>query len=113
MGIMATGVHHPSVTRAVREVIFLHNRQRIEIGAKGDHRNVACRVAGNFGHNTSAVRSQLIANPCPCELLGDEHGRLILVAAQFGKSVQVSADLENFRFKLGDATLQTLYEGLR
>ena len=105
MGIMAAGVHHAGVTRAVGDVILLSDGQRVEIGAKGDDRNVPRWVTGNFRDNSSVVRPQLIANARGRQLLGDKRGRLMLIAAQLGTGMQVSADLENFRFKLGNGTL--------
>ena len=110
MGIMATGVHHPGVARTVRDVILLYDGQRVEIGSKGDNGNVPRRVTGNFRDNPSAFRPQLIADACGCQVLGDKRGRLMLIAAQLGTGMQVSAELENFRFKLDNGTLQTLYQ---
>jgi hypothetical protein len=111
MRIMATGVHHPCVTRAVRDVVLLQDGQRVEIGAKGDNRSIPRRVAGNFRNNSSAIRPQPIANARGCEVLGHKRSRSILIAAQLRRSVQVSSNLENFRLKLRDGTLQMLYEG--
>ena len=40
MRIVTACVHHPGISRPIRNLVFLGDGQRIDVGAKGDHRSL-------------------------------------------------------------------------
>ena len=108
VAVVAAGVHHPRVLRAVLDLVCFLDRQRVHVGPQ-QHGPARTRAAGAPDQGRDAGRG----DPGPDVLgtegaqpLGDEARRLFLVKGEFRVLVQVPPVGNDPGQDLGDGVMQ-------
>ena len=103
VAVMAAGMHHAGVLRAVFELVGLGHRQRVHVRPDAD---CAWRVAVVQGaHQAGAGDAARDLYPPRRKLFSHEIAGAVLAEGQFGVHVDIAAPGGHFRCKIGDAVV--------
>ena len=94
--VVAAGVHQAGLRAGERQAGLLLDRQRVHVGADGEHR--AGAAALDQADDPGAADAGLVADAETGEFARDDAGGADLLEAEFRMGVDVAADLDQRRF---------------
>jgi hypothetical protein len=108
VAVVAAGVHHPRVLRAVRDLVCFLDRQRVDVGPQqhGPARSCAAGAPDQGGDASRGDPGPNILGTESTQPLGDEARRLFFVEGEFRVLVQVPPVGNDPRQDLGDGVMQ-------
>src|SRR5215813_6269934 len=83
------------VQRPVRDILFVSDRQRVDVGTQRDRRNVIL-AATDVGDQPGALRQDPGPQPRRLEPERDPPGRAVLGVTDLWMGVQIPAELDQF-----------------
>lgn len=97
MRVVTARVHHPGVSRAIRNLVLLGDGQRVDVGAKGDYRSLGNRWSRNGGDDSPPVRSRLVQDPGGRKPFANKGRRRVFRPAKLRIGVKMAANLYKLR----------------